>query len=108
MASSRKSLPSPKFAKRIAVALSGGLDSVVLLDIAKAFDHGYYNDNNKHKLHKLKAFHCSCWMCGNPRKYFGEKTWQETKFECQAIVDERKDPISKHEWEDLNDPAMEW
>jgi len=32
MASSRKSQPSPKSAKRIAVALSGGLDSVVLLD----------------------------------------------------------------------------
>jgi tRNA(Ile)-lysidine synthase len=32
MASSRKSPPSPKSAKRIAVALSGGLDSVVLLD----------------------------------------------------------------------------
>jgi len=32
MASSRKSLQSPKPGKRIAVALSGGLDSVVLLD----------------------------------------------------------------------------
>jgi tRNA(Ile)-lysidine synthase len=32
MASSRKSLLSPKSPKRIAVALSGGLDSVVLLD----------------------------------------------------------------------------
>lgn len=32
MASSRKSLQSPKSGKRIAVALSGGLDSVVLLD----------------------------------------------------------------------------
>ena len=32
MASSRKSQPSPKQGKRIAVALSGGLDSVVLLD----------------------------------------------------------------------------
>lgn len=32
MASSRKSLASPKTSKRIAVALSGGLDSVVLLD----------------------------------------------------------------------------
>jgi tRNA(Ile)-lysidine synthase len=32
MASSRKSQSSPKSAKRIAVALSGGLDSVVLLD----------------------------------------------------------------------------
>jgi tRNA(Ile)-lysidine synthase len=32
MASSRKSQQSPKPGKRIAVALSGGLDSVVLLD----------------------------------------------------------------------------
>ena len=32
MASSRKSQQSPKLGKRIAVALSGGLDSVVLLD----------------------------------------------------------------------------
>lgn len=23
---------------------------------------------------------CSCLMCGNPRKYFGEKTLQERKF----------------------------
>lgn len=22
---------------------------------------------------------CSCWMCGNPRKYFGERTIQERK-----------------------------
>jgi len=20
---------------------------------------------------------CSCWMCGNPRRYFGERTLQE-------------------------------
>lgn len=23
---------------------------------------------------------CSCWMCGNPRKYFGERTWRERKW----------------------------
>lgn len=22
---------------------------------------------------------CSCWMCGNPRKYFGDRTIQELK-----------------------------
>jgi len=22
---------------------------------------------------------CSCWMCGNPRKYLGERTLQEMK-----------------------------
>ncbi|CAM3683453.1 tRNA lysidine(34) synthetase TilS [Polynucleobacter antarcticus] len=39
MASSRKSKQNPKLAKRIAVALSGGLDSVVLLDtVCKAAD----------------------------------------------------------------------
>lgn len=24
---------------------------------------------------------CSCWMCGNARKMFNQKTLQETKFE---------------------------
>lgn len=23
---------------------------------------------------------CSCWMCGNPRKYWNQKTLQEKKF----------------------------
>lgn len=23
---------------------------------------------------------CSCWMCGNPRRYFGELTVQERRF----------------------------
>lgn len=23
---------------------------------------------------------CSCWMCGNPRRYFGEVTMQEQRF----------------------------
>ena len=23
---------------------------------------------------------CSCWMCGNPRKFRGQKTLQELKF----------------------------
>lgn len=64
-----------------------------------------------HKFHKKNALNCgdpTCVMCMNPRKAFGEKTIQERKFECQAVVDERKDPICKWEWEDLNDPNMEW
>ena len=64
-----------------------------------------------HRYHKKNALNCgdsNCVMCGNPRKFFGEKTMQERKFECQAVIDERKDPISLWEWEDLNDPAMEW
>jgi tRNA(Ile)-lysidine synthase len=50
MASSRKSQPSPKSGKRIAVALSGGLDSVVLLDtVCKA--------QAKNKSTQIYAFH---------------------------------------------------
>lgn len=26
------------------------------------------------------ATNCSCWMCGNPRKYFGELSLQEKSF----------------------------
>lgn len=30
---------------------------------------------------------CSCWMCGNPRKIFREKTFQERKFQEKCRVD---------------------
>lgn len=26
---------------------------------------------------------CSCWMCGNPRKWHGELTMQERRFLCE-------------------------
>jgi hypothetical protein len=29
---------------------------------------------------------CSCWMCGNPRKYFGELTRQEKIFRSELIT----------------------
>ncbi len=29
---------------------------------------------------------CSCWMCGNPRKYFGEPTRQEKIFKSSATT----------------------
>ena len=29
---------------------------------------------------------CSCFMCGNPRKYYGEKTVQERRFEQVPIL----------------------
>ncbi len=25
---------------------------------------------------------CSCWMCGNPRRYLGEATLQERRAQC--------------------------
>lgn len=35
-----------------------------------------------HRHHKTKIFNCGdprCYMCGNPRKFFGEETMQEKK-----------------------------
>lgn len=29
---------------------------------------------------------CSCWMCGNPRKYFGQRTIQELR--APSIIEE--------------------
>lgn len=37
---------------------------------------------NVHRYEKMHALNCgipTCAACGNPRKFFGEKTWQETK-----------------------------
>ena len=47
-------------------------------------------------------------MCMNPRRAFGEKTRHEIKFECSAVEQTNRDSIGKWEWEDLNDPNMEW
>ena len=30
---------------------------------------------------------CSCWMCGNPRKFTGERTVQESRLIQQATDD---------------------
>lgn len=60
------------------------------LDIAKTNRHWYYNDNNKHKLHKRHAMDCGtpgCYMCANPRRTWKEKTLQEVKFECVPVDD---------------------
>lgn len=47
---------------------------------------GFYTDEDfhdkdyiEHEKHRLKKSPkgCSCWMCGNPRKFFKQKTRQE-------------------------------
>jgi hypothetical protein len=41
-----------------------------------------------HRFHKTHALNCGdpkCVMCMNPRKSFGEKTFQERRFECLPI-----------------------
>jgi hypothetical protein len=42
-------------------------------------DENYYNNFANKNADNLKR--CSCWMCGNPRKYFKERTLQEKKLE---------------------------
>jgi len=39
------------------------------------------NDNDKKHIVVDTPTPCSCWMCGNPRKYSGEKTKQERSFD---------------------------
>lgn len=38
----------------------------------------YYDEINIKKRYHTKCV-CSCFMCGNPRKYFGEETIQEKR-----------------------------
>lgn len=68
------------------------------------------NEEQKHRFHKMKGWTChsGCSICGNPRTYWGAKTLQETRFECSAVEQTNRDSIGKWEWEDLNDPRMEW
>jgi len=66
------------------------------LQLAK--DYGYHKLNSTmhkwryllqpHRSHKVHIFNCGdpkCTMCGNPRKFFGEKTMQEKKFEQRRL-----------------------
>jgi hypothetical protein len=49
------------------------------LEITKTFG---LNVEEPHRLHKKNALNCGdphCAMCGNPRKFFKEKTLQERK-----------------------------
>lgn len=52
-----------------------------------------YREKDKHpelvlkweRQHRNTTKICSCMMCGNPRKYFNVKTFQEIKFESRGI-----------------------
>ena len=44
-----------------------------------------------HKLHKTHVMNCGnpkCYMCGNPRKVFGEKTMQERRYDQKEKINE--------------------
>jgi hypothetical protein len=51
--------------------------------LAKAYGESHIL-KNPHKYHKTSPMSCGdpgCAMCGNPRKFFAEKTVQEKSFE---------------------------
>ena len=48
----------------------------------KRFEHSNFLTEEEEKIVKIEANHgkiCSCYACGNPRKYFKERTIQEKK-----------------------------
>ncbi len=50
--------------------------------------------DSPHRYHKVKAFNCGdpkCTMCGNPRKFFGEPTMQERRFQQRRLHEEKLD-----------------
>lgn len=52
--------------------------------IVKAYGGHPVYEEEPHRLEKSHAYNCgdpNCHMCGNPRKFFGEKTAQELRLE---------------------------
>jgi hypothetical protein len=43
--------------------------------------------------HVKNLVKCSCWMCGNPRKFHGEKTLQEQIFDTKFNEETRFNTI---------------
>ena len=53
-------------------------------------------EKQPHRLHKNSTMNCgnsNCVMCGNPRKFFGEKTIQEKSFDQLELWDDTGEPI---------------
>jgi len=62
------------------------------LGIAKAYGIGVKAPHKCEKTSPLTCGNSNCFMCGNPRKFFNEKTIQEKRFEqdvdkCQGSCD---------------------
>lgn len=54
-------------------------------------DDRYEDLKEAHRYHKVSGTTCgnaNCVMCGNPRKFFGEKTIQEKRFVQRELHDE--------------------
>lgn len=56
--------------------------------------HGFPDEKDMHRYHKRSGTTCgdpNCMMCGNPRKFFKERTIQEKSFMQKELYDERLD-----------------
>ena len=75
-----------------------------------AKNYGYHKTDNSlrnwkyltqpHRNHKKHIFNCGdprCYMCGNPRKWFKEKTIQEKRFEQDVDYGEIEQKITGDE-----------
>ena len=61
------------------------------MKIRKAYG---FPEQDAHRYHKRSGTNCgdpNCAMCGNPRKFFKERTIQEQKFMQKELYDERTD-----------------
>lgn len=59
------------------------------MGLAKAYGQTHML-TNPHKYSKISLFNCGsarCFMCGNPRKVFKEKTMQERRFDEKVKKD---------------------
>jgi len=52
------------------------------------WDYTWYLENNSLGIMLNTPARCSCYMCGNPRRYFGEVTMQEKKYKEGATIDQ--------------------
>jgi hypothetical protein len=72
------------------------------IDIAKSYDmhkkgRWRYIDqpHRNHKKHILNCGDSHCSMCGNPRRFFKEKTMQERRFEQRRLHEEKLDSMNE-------------
>jgi len=57
--------------------------------------------NQPHRVHKMHATNCGdpkCHLCGNPRKFFKEKTIQEKRFDQREFIDDVDDEDKFYEY----------
>lgn len=79
-----------KHSKRLHQKLTHMLKQVRIRRNVFHFNEKYEDMEEAHRYHKTSGTTCgnpNCFMCGNPRKFFGEKTIQEKRFVQKQLHD---------------------